>query len=53
MDAEKRFVRCDSQAAQTSGDKGAGIDVDAVGMKFPIHDWVMSVHDNLSESLCY
>ena len=50
MDVEKRFVRVDPQAAQPPGHKGAGIDIDAVGMKFHIHDRVMPVYDNLSES---
>jgi hypothetical protein len=33
------------------GHKGAGIDVDAVGMKFHVQDRGMAVRDNLSESL--
>ncbi len=51
MDVEKRVVRFDSQAAQPPGHKSAGVDVDAVGMKFHVHDRVMSVHNNLSKSL--
>jgi hypothetical protein len=38
MDVEKGFVRLDSQAAQPPGHKGAGIDVDPVGMKFRVYD---------------
>jgi hypothetical protein len=50
MDVKKRFIRFDAQTAQPPRHKGAGINVDAVGMKFHVHDRVMPVYDNLFES---